>query len=185
MIQIPISFTWFLLLAVVAFNIHCRNVLLTLDNLDLVETFFHSQNTLDVHKLVRLAYDLDCTVSDDVHPRQYYRTITPLIPGPVYQPYEEYPKFVVDYQVRKLSEIREEEEKILKQEIEAIDKKKNMEARMQDYLSEEVHAARIQELEDVYKNVLRTEEERVYNERLKKSVDYGDLIKKILNSYLH
>jgi hypothetical protein len=46
--------------------------------------------------------------------------------------------------VRKLSEIREEEEKILKQEIEAIDKKKNMEARMQDYLSEEVHAARIQ-----------------------------------------
>ncbi|KAI5752252.1 hypothetical protein M8J77_015194 [Diaphorina citri] len=160
---------WFLLLAVVAFNIHCRNVLLTLDNLDLVETFFHSQNTLDVHKLVRLAYDLDCTVSDDVHPRQYYRTITPLIPGPVYQPYEEYPKFVVDYQVRKLSEIREEEEKILKQEIEAIDKKKNMEARMQDYLSEEVHAARIQELEDVYKNVLRTEEERVYNERLKLS----------------
>ncbi|KAI5745533.1 hypothetical protein M8J76_011817 [Diaphorina citri] len=160
---------WFLLLAVVAFNIHCRNVLLTLDNLDLVETFFHSQNTLDVHKLVRLAYDLDCTVSDDVHPRQYYRTITPLIPGPVYQPYEEYPKFVVDYQVRKLSEIREEEEKILKQETEAIDKKKNMEARMQDYLSEEVHAARIQELEDVYKNVLRKEEERVYNERLKLS----------------
>ncbi|KAL1462314.1 hypothetical protein WDU94_014156, partial [Cyamophila willieti] len=97
------------------------------------------------------------------------KDIGSLIQGPVYQPFEEYPKFVVDYQVRKLNDIREEEEKILKQEVETMKRKKTMEMRMKNYLSEEIHAARMQDLEDVYKTVLREEEERVYREKLKLS----------------
>uniref|UniRef100_A0A8D9A8H8 TBC1 domain family member 31 n=1 Tax=Cacopsylla melanoneura TaxID=428564 RepID=A0A8D9A8H8_9HEMI len=160
---------WFLLMTVVAFNIQCRNVILSMDKIELIENFFHSQNALDVHKLMKIAYELNSTVSSDVHPRQYYKQSVPLIQGPVYQPYEEYPKFVVDYQVRKLNDIREEEEKILKQEVDTLERKKTMETRMKNYLSEEIHAARMQELEDVYKTVLREEEERVYREKLKLS----------------
>lgn len=160
---------WFLLQLVVAYNILCRNVLLSLDNVELVEAFFHSQSSLDVEKLLRIAYDIDTTITHDIHPKQYYHAVTPLIPGPVYQPFEEYPKFIVDYQVCKLHEIHDEEEKILKQELQAVEKKKQIEQQMQDYLSEEVHAARLEELEGVYKNVVRQEEERVYSEKLRLS----------------
>ncbi|KAK7790940.1 hypothetical protein R5R35_005871 [Gryllus longicercus] len=164
----------FLLMAVVAYNISCRSALQLCQNLDDFDHFFHNQNAIDMKRFISKTYSLCRKTSDDIHPRQYLQSFTPL-PKDSYPAFNQYPKFIVDYQAEQLERIRKEEEEILHEQEEAEEQRLAQEHLMKEDMRKELQEARLLRLEGEYKKIVEKEEERLAVQRQKISALRRDL----------
>lgn len=135
--------TSFLLLAVVAYNIIQRNIITQHQTRDECCDFFHNKNHLDMTLFLKTIYDLNKSTSDENHPNCFLKDFTPL-PKDTYAVFTGYPKDIVEYQIDKLEQIEQEEQEILRQEMEALEKIQNQQERIRDGISKEEHAKRLE-----------------------------------------
>lgn len=98
----------FLLMTVVAYNICSRAPLLNCNLKDDFEYFFHHRNNVDISVVIREVYHLMDATPADVHPRSMLDEFVALTKGQ-YPVFNQYPKFIVDYQTQERDRIRTEE----------------------------------------------------------------------------
>nr|XP_012598767.1 TBC1 domain family member 31 isoform X2 [Microcebus murinus] len=98
----------FLLMTVVAYNICSRAPLLNCKLKDDFEYFFHHRNNLDISVVIREVYHLMETTPTDIHPNSMLDAFVALTKGQ-YPVFNQYPKFIVDYQTQERERIRNDE----------------------------------------------------------------------------
>ncbi|XP_034867735.1 TBC1 domain family member 31 isoform X1 [Mirounga leonina] len=98
----------FLLMTVVAYNICSRAPLLNCSLKDDFEYFFHHRNNLDISVIIREVYHLMDTTPTDIHPKSTLHVFVALTKGQ-YPVFNQYPKFIVDYQTQERERIRIDE----------------------------------------------------------------------------
>ncbi|XP_044770235.1 TBC1 domain family member 31 isoform X7 [Neomonachus schauinslandi] len=98
----------FLLMTVVAYNICSRAPLLNCSLKDDFEYFFHHRNNLDISVVIREVYHLMDTTPTDIHPNSMLHVFVALTKGQ-YPVFNQYPKFIVDYQTQERERIRIDE----------------------------------------------------------------------------
>nr|XP_058898766.1 TBC1 domain family member 31 isoform X2 [Kogia breviceps] len=98
----------FLLLTVVAYNICSRAPLLNCNLKDDFEYFFHHRNNLDISAVIREVYHLMDATPTDIHPDSMLGVFVALTKGQ-YPVFNQYPKFIVDYQTQERERIRNDE----------------------------------------------------------------------------
>ncbi|CAK7289336.1 TBC1 domain family member 31 [Vulpes lagopus] len=98
----------FLLMTVVAYNICSRAPLLNCSLKDDFEYFFHHRNNLDISVVIKEVYRLMDTTPTDIHPDSMLHVFVALTKGQ-YPVFNQYPKFIVDYQTQERERIRNDE----------------------------------------------------------------------------
>ncbi|XP_039087936.1 TBC1 domain family member 31 isoform X3 [Hyaena hyaena] len=98
----------FLLMTVVAYNTCSRAPLLNCSLKDDFEYFFHHRNNLDISVVIREVYHLMDTTPTDIHPDGKLNAFMALTKGQ-YPVFNQYPKFIVDYQTQERERIRNDE----------------------------------------------------------------------------
>ncbi|XP_077620598.1 TBC1 domain family member 31 isoform X3 [Crocuta crocuta] len=98
----------FLLMTVVAYNTCSRAPLLSCSLKDDFEYFFHHRNNLDISVVIREVYHLMDTTPTDIHPDGKLNAFMALTKGQ-YPVFNQYPKFIVDYQTQERERIRNDE----------------------------------------------------------------------------
>ncbi|XP_040350276.1 TBC1 domain family member 31 isoform X6 [Herpailurus yagouaroundi] len=98
----------FLLMTVVAYNTCSRAPLLSCSLRDDFEYFFHHRNNLDISVVIREVYHLMDTTPTDIHPNGKLDAFVALTKGQ-YPVFNQYPKFIVDYQTQERERIRNDE----------------------------------------------------------------------------
>ncbi|XP_006916641.1 TBC1 domain family member 31 isoform X1 [Pteropus alecto] len=98
----------FLLMTVVAYNVCSRAPLLNCNFKDDFEYFFHHRNNLDISVVIREVYHLMDTTPSDIHPDSMLDVFVSLTKGQ-YPVFNQYPKFIVDYQTQERERIRNDE----------------------------------------------------------------------------
>ncbi|XP_017386211.1 TBC1 domain family member 31 isoform X2 [Cebus imitator] len=98
----------FLLMTVVAYNICSRAPLLNCNLKDDFEFFFHHRNNLDINVVIRQVYHLMETTPTAIHPDSMLHVFVALTKGQ-YPVFNQYPKFIVDYQTQERERIRNDE----------------------------------------------------------------------------
>lgn len=156
----------FLLMAVVSYNISCRSALQQCQNIEDFEHFFHYQNAIDMKRFISKTYSLCRKTTDEIHPRQYLLPFTPL-PKDSYPIYNQYPKFILDYQSKQLEQIRKEEDEILIEQERAVKWKMDHENQIKENIRKELQETRLLMLEEAYSKTLKKEEERLAMQRQK------------------
>ncbi|XP_037022645.2 TBC1 domain family member 31 [Artibeus jamaicensis] len=156
----------FLLMTVVAYNICSRGPLLHCNLRDDFEYFFHHRNNLDVSVVIREVYHLMDTTPPDVHPERTLGVFVALTKGQ-YPVFNQYPKFIVDYQTQERERIRNDELDYLR-ERQAVE---NMQAEVDQQRVEDEAWCQKQELlrkaEETRREMLLQEEEKMMQQRQK------------------
>ncbi|XP_013363374.1 PREDICTED: TBC1 domain family member 31 isoform X2 [Chinchilla lanigera] len=98
----------FLLMTVVAYNICCRVPLLHCTFKDDFEYFFHHRNNLDISVVIKEVYHLMEVTPANIHPKSELGVFVALTKGQ-YPVFNQYPKFIVDYQTQEQERIRNDE----------------------------------------------------------------------------
>ncbi|XP_007941622.1 TBC1 domain family member 31 [Orycteropus afer afer] len=98
----------FLLLTVVAYSMCSRAALLNCSLKDDFEYFFHHRNNLDINVVIREVYHLVEATPPDIHPESMLDVFVALTKGQ-YPVFNQYPKFIVDYQTQERERIRNDE----------------------------------------------------------------------------
>ncbi|XP_045717058.1 TBC1 domain family member 31 isoform X2 [Phyllostomus hastatus] len=156
----------FLLMAVVAYNICSRGPLLHCDLRDDFKYFFHHRNNLDISVVIREVYHLMDTTPPDIHPERTLSVFVALTKGQ-YPVFNQYPKFIVDYQTQERERIRNDELEYLR-ERQAVE---NMQAEVDQQRVEDEAWYQKQELlrkaEETRREMLLQEEEKMIQQREK------------------
>nr|XP_019573389.1 PREDICTED: TBC1 domain family member 31 isoform X3 [Rhinolophus sinicus] len=154
----------FLLLTVVAYNICSRAPLLNCSLKDDFEYFFHHRNNLDISAVIREAYHLMDTTPADIHPDNMLDVFVALTQGQ-YPVFNQYPKFIVDYQTQERERIRNDELDYLR-ERQTVE---NMQAEVDQQRVEDEAWYQKQELlrkaEETRREMLLQEEEKMIQQR--------------------
>ncbi|XP_023574585.1 TBC1 domain family member 31 [Octodon degus] len=98
----------FLLMTVVAYNMCSRAPLLHCAFKDDFEYFFHHRNNLDISVVIKEAYCLMENTPANIHPESELEAFVALTKGQ-YPVFNQYPKFIVDYQTQERERIRKDE----------------------------------------------------------------------------
>ncbi|XP_069322127.1 TBC1 domain family member 31 isoform X2 [Eulemur rufifrons] len=98
----------FLLMTVVAYNVCSRAPLLNCNLKNDFQYFFHHRNNLDISVVIREVYRLMETTPSDIHPDSMLDAFVALTKGQ-YPVFNQYPKFIVDYQTQERERIRNDE----------------------------------------------------------------------------
>ncbi|XP_065101704.2 TBC1 domain family member 31 [Paramisgurnus dabryanus] len=104
----------FLLMAVVAYVICCREPLLLCTDKKDFEYFFHHRNSLDIVAMLKETYRLMESTPADVHPSSVLSDFEPLTQGQ-YPIFNKYPTFIVEYQSQERERIRQQEVEYLRE----------------------------------------------------------------------
>uniref|UniRef100_A0A671F0I0 TBC1 domain family member 31 n=1 Tax=Rhinolophus ferrumequinum TaxID=59479 RepID=A0A671F0I0_RHIFE len=156
----------FLLLTVVAYNICSRAPLLNCSLKDDFEYFFHHRNNLDISVVIREVYHLMDTTPGDIHPDNMLDVFVALTKGQ-YPVFNQYPKFIVDYQTQERERIRNDELDYLR-ERQTVE---NMQAEVDQQRVEDEAWYQKQELlrkaEETRREMLLQEEEKMIQQRQK------------------
>ncbi|XP_066121835.1 TBC1 domain family member 31 isoform X1 [Saccopteryx bilineata] len=154
----------FLLMTVVAYNLCSRAPLLNCNLKDDFEYFFHHRNNLDISAVIREVYRLMDTTPADIHPESVLGAFVALTKGQ-YPVFNQYPKFIVDYQKQERERIRNDELDYLR-ERQVVE---NMQAAVdQQRLEDEAWYQQQQLLrraEEARRELLLQEEERLTQQR--------------------
>ncbi|XP_052603800.1 TBC1 domain family member 31 isoform X3 [Peromyscus californicus insignis] len=154
----------FLLMTVVAYNTCSRAPLLNSTLKDDFEYFFHHRNNLDINVVIREVYHLMETTPADIHPRSMLDAFVALTKGQ-YPIFNQYPKFIVDYQTRERERIRNDELDFLR-ERQTVE---NMQAEVDEQRAEDAAWYQKQELlrraEETRREMLLQEEEKMARQR--------------------
>ncbi|XP_014446719.1 TBC1 domain family member 31 [Tupaia chinensis] len=156
----------FLLMTVVAYNICSRTPLLNCNLKDDFEYFFHHRNNLDINTVIREVYRLMDTTPTDIHPESMLDAFVALTKGQ-YPVFNQYPKFIVDYQTQERERIRNDELDYLR-ERQTVE---GMQAEVDQQRDEEEAWYQKQELlrkaEETRREMLLHEEEKMIRQRQK------------------
>uniref|UniRef100_A0A8C2NZK5 TBC1 domain family member 31 n=1 Tax=Capra hircus TaxID=9925 RepID=A0A8C2NZK5_CAPHI len=151
----------FLLMTVVAYNI---SPLLSCKRKDDFEYFFHHRNNLDISAVIREVYRLLDTTPTDIHPDSMLDAFVALTKGQ-YPVFNQYPKFIVDYQTQERERIRNDELDYLR-ERQAVE---DMQAEVDQQRAEDEAWCQKQELlrraEEARREILLQEEEKMIQQR--------------------
>ncbi|XP_004373085.1 TBC1 domain family member 31 [Trichechus manatus latirostris] len=154
----------FLLMAVVAYNICSRAPLLNCNLKDDFEYFFHHRNNLDITVVIREVYHLVDTTPTDIHPESMLDVFVALTKGQ-YPVFNQYPKFIVDYQTQERERIRNDELDYLRERQTVED----MQAEVDQQRAEDEAWYQKQELlrkaEETRREILFREEEKMLEQR--------------------
>ncbi|XP_060051565.1 TBC1 domain family member 31 isoform X2 [Erinaceus europaeus] len=154
----------FLLMSVVAYNICSRAPLLNCNLKDDFEYFFHHRNNLDISVVIKEAYHLMDTTPTDIHPDNLLDVFVALTKGQ-YPVFNQYPKFIVDYQTQERERIRNDELDYLR-ERQTVE---NLQAEVDQQRVEDEAWYQKQELlrkaEEMRREMLLQEEERMLQQR--------------------
>ncbi|XP_064124107.1 TBC1 domain family member 31 isoform X3 [Loxodonta africana] len=154
----------FLLMAVVAYNICSRAPLLNCNLKDDFEYFFHHRNNLDITVVIREVYHLADTTPADIHPESMLDVFVALTKGQ-YPVFNQYPKFIVDYQTQERERIRNDELDYLRERQTVED----MQAEVDQQKAEDEAWYQKQELlrkaEETRREILFREEEKMLEQR--------------------
>ncbi|XP_077023685.1 TBC1 domain family member 31 isoform X2 [Tamandua tetradactyla] len=122
----------FLLMTVVAYNTCSRAPLLNCNLKADFEYFFHHRNNLDINVVIREVYHLMDTTPADIHPEGMLGVFVALTKGQ-YPVFNQYPKFIVDYQTQERERIRNDELDYLRERLAAVKRElKRKEMHLQD-----------------------------------------------------
>ncbi|KAK2500281.1 hypothetical protein MC885_018931 [Smutsia gigantea] len=137
----------FLLMTVVAYNY-----------------FFHHRNNLDVSVVIREVYHLMDTTPPDIHPDSMLDVFVALTKGQ-YPVFNQYPKFIVDYQTQERERIRNDELDYLRERQSVEDMQAEVDQqRVEDeawYQKQEL----LREAEETRRKMLLREEEKMIQQR--------------------
>ncbi|XP_009454130.1 TBC1 domain family member 31 isoform X4 [Pan troglodytes] len=154
----------FLLMTVVAYNICSRTPLLSCNLKDDFEFFFHHRNNLDINVVIRQVYHLMETTPTDIHPDSMLNVFVALTKGQ-YPVFNQYPKFIVDYQTQERERIRNDELDYLRERQTVED----MQAKVDQQRVEDEAWYQKQELlrkaEETRREMLLQEEEKMIQQR--------------------
>ncbi|XP_004743560.1 TBC1 domain family member 31 isoform X2 [Mustela putorius furo] len=154
----------FLLMTVVAYNICSRAPLLNCSLKDDFEYFFHHRNNLDISVVIREVYRLMDTTPTEVHPNSMLHVFAALTKGQ-YPVFNQYPKFIVDYQTQERERIRNDELDYLRERQMVED----MQAEVDQQRAEDEAWYQKQELlrkaEETRRELLLQEEEKMIQQR--------------------
>ncbi|XP_008577817.1 PREDICTED: TBC1 domain family member 31 [Galeopterus variegatus] len=154
----------FLLMTVVAYNVCSRAPLLNCKLKDDFEYFFHHRNNLDINVVVREVYHLMETTPTDIHPDSMLDAFVALTKGQ-YPVFNQYPKFIVDYQTQERERIRNDELDYLRERQTVED----MQAEVDQQRAEDEAWHQKQELlrkaEEARREILLQEEEKMIQQR--------------------
>lgn len=155
---------WFLLFAVVAYNMCCKASLKSCSSKQDFDFFFQNQNPINMKYFIKKCYDLMDTTSSKNHPHQYIKKFSPLPKGN-YPVFSEFPKFIVNYQKEQRDAIRREEENILKEQHMVLSRRLACEEVRMREKKARIHEARLLEAEKAANAALQAEEERLIEKR--------------------
>ncbi|XP_054416822.1 TBC1 domain family member 31 isoform X5 [Pongo abelii] len=154
----------FLLMTVVAYNMCSRVPLLNCNLKDDFEFFFHHRNNLDINVVIRQVYHLMETTPTDIHPDSMLNVFVALTKGQ-YPVFNQYPKFIVDYQTQERERIRNDELDYLRERQTVED----MQAKVDQQRVEDEAWYQKQELlrkaEETRREMLLQEEEKMIQQR--------------------
>ncbi|XP_012978024.1 TBC1 domain family member 31 isoform X2 [Mesocricetus auratus] len=154
----------FLLMTVVAYNTCSRAPLLNSTLKDDFEYFFHHRNNLDINVVIREVYHLMETTPADIHPSSMLDAFVALTKGQ-YPIFNQYPKFIVDYQTQERERIRNDELDFLR-ERQTVE---NLQAEVDEQRAEDEAWYQKQELlrraEETRREMLLQEEEKMAQQR--------------------
>ncbi|CAO2602254.1 TBC1 domain family member 31 [Lemmus lemmus] len=154
----------FLLMTVVAYNTCSRAPLLNSTLKDDFEYFFHHRNNLDINVVIREVYRLMETTPADIHPRSMLDAFVALTKGQ-YPIFNQYPKFIVDYQTQERERIRNDELDFLR-ERQTVE---NMQAEVDEQKAEDEawyqKQALLRRAEETRREMLLHEEEKMAQQR--------------------
>lgn len=154
----------FLLMTVVAYNTCSRAPLLNCTLKDDFEYFFHHRNNLDLNVVIREVYHLMETTPADIHPNSMLDAFVALTKGQ-YPIFNQYPKFIVDYQTKERERIRNDELDFLR-ERQTVE---NMQAEVDEQRAKDEAWYQKQELlrraEETRREMLLQEEEKMAQQR--------------------
>ncbi|XP_057388282.1 TBC1 domain family member 31 isoform X5 [Balaenoptera acutorostrata] len=156
----------FLLMTVVAYNICSRAPLLNCNLKDDFEFFFHHRNNLDISAVIREVYRLMDTTPADIHPDSMLDVFVALTKGQ-YPVFNQYPKFIADYQTQERERIRNDQLDSLRERQVVED----MQAEVDQQRVEDEGWYQTQELlrkaEETRREMLLQEEEKMIQQRQK------------------
>ncbi|XP_033059146.1 TBC1 domain family member 31 isoform X6 [Trachypithecus francoisi] len=154
----------FLLMTVVAYNVCSRVPLLNCNLKDDFEFFFHHRNNLDINVVIKQVYHLMETTPTDIHPDSMLNVFVALTKGQ-YPVFNQYPKFIVDYQTQERERIRNDELDYLRERQTVED----MQAEADQQRAEDEAWYQKQELlrkaEETRREMLLQEEEKIIQQR--------------------
>ncbi|XP_074209112.1 TBC1 domain family member 31 isoform X1 [Camelus bactrianus] len=154
----------FLLMTVVAYNICSRAPLLHCNLKDDFEYFFHHRNNLDISAVIREVYHLMDTTPTDIHPDNMLNAFVALTKGQ-YPVFNQYPKFIVDYQTQERERIRNDELDYLRERQTVEDMQAEVDQqRVEDeawYHKQEL----LRKAEETRREMLLQEEEKIIQQR--------------------
>ncbi|XP_025249257.1 TBC1 domain family member 31 isoform X9 [Theropithecus gelada] len=154
----------FLLMTVVAYNICSRVPLLNCNLKDDFEFFFHHRNNLDINVVIRQVYHLMETTPTDIHPDSMLNVFVALTKGQ-YPVFNQYPKFIVDYQTQERERIRNDELDYLRERQTVEDMQAEVDQqRVEDeawYQKQEL----LRKAEETRREMLLQEEEKIIQQR--------------------
>ncbi|XP_075405425.1 TBC1 domain family member 31 [Tenrec ecaudatus] len=154
----------FLLMAVVAYSVCSRAPLLHCSLRQDFEYFFHHRNNLDINVVVREAYHLMDTTPSSIHPASMLAAFVALTQGQ-YPVFNQYPRFIVDYQTQERERIRNDELDFLRERQTVED----MQAEVDQQEAEDEAWHQKQELlrkaEEARRELLFREEEKMLEQR--------------------
>lgn len=155
---------WFLLCAVVAYNISCRVSLKTCSTKENFEFFFRNQNPVNMKHFIKKCYEVMEKTSSEYHPSQYLTTFTPLPKGN-YPVFSEYPRFIVNYQKEQRDAIQREEEIILREQHKILSRRLASEEMRLRERKARIQETRLLEAEKAANASLHAEEARLIDKR--------------------
>ncbi|KAB1258091.1 TBC1 domain family member 31 [Camelus dromedarius] len=154
----------FLLMTIVAYNICSRAPLLHCNLKDDFEYFFHHRNNLDISAVIREVYHLMDTTPTDIHPDNMLNAFVALTKGQ-YPVFNQYPKFIVDYQTQERERIRNDELDYLRERQTVEDMQAEVDQqRVEDeawYHKQEL----LRKAEETRREMLLQEEEKIIQQR--------------------
>ncbi|XP_058131956.1 TBC1 domain family member 31 isoform X1 [Dasypus novemcinctus] len=154
----------FLLMTVVAYNTCSRAPLLNCNLKDDFEYFFHHRNNLDINVVIREVYHLMDTTPADIHPEGMLGVFVALTKGQ-YPVFNQYPKFIVDYQTQERERIRNDELDYLRERQTVEDMQAEVDQqRVEDeawYQKQEL----LRKAEETRREMLLQEEEKIIQQR--------------------
>ncbi|XP_011943603.1 PREDICTED: TBC1 domain family member 31 isoform X3 [Cercocebus atys] len=154
----------FLLMTVAAYNICSRVPLLNCNLKDDFEFFFHHRNNLDINVVIRQVYHLMETTPTDIHPDSMLNVFVALTKGQ-YPVFNQYPKFIVDYQTQERERIRNDELDYLRERQTVEDMQAEVDQqRVEDeawYQKQEL----LRKAEETRREMLLQEEEKIIQQR--------------------
>lgn len=156
----------FMLYLVVAYLIHTRHALLTVNSKEKFEFFFHHRNAIDIHAVIKETYRLSSSTPTNIDPKKVLESFTPLLETQ-YPIFNAYPRFVVDYLVEERERIREDELEYLRQKQAAIDIKKQKDMTKQQEVAFYRDQGELIKAEQQRRELVKEEEKRLAEQRRK------------------